>query len=145
MRAVAIGADRGLLRAIGDGAAVHAVLVGEEGLRAFAVRLHEKLLPVAPAAGGGNIGVIDGRLGIARALNLVNVAVAIFATGGNLSALVHLRVDAVLIRIAGIGVALRAATFCGGVSCARLFTSLWQSTQANMRPWMECLSLLWST
>ncbi len=114
VRAVAIGADRGLLRSIGDGAAVHAVLVGEEGLRAFAVRLHEKLLPVAPAAGGGNIGVIDGRLGIARALNLVNVAVAVLATGGNLSALVHFRVDAVLIRLAGIGVALRAADFLRG-------------------------------
>ena len=95
VRAVAIGADGGLLRAVGDGAAVHAVLVGDEGLRAFAVRLHEKLLPVAPAAGGGNVGVIDGRLGIARALNLVNVAVAVLATGGNLSALVHFRVDAV--------------------------------------------------
>ena len=96
VRAVAIGADGGLLRAVGDGAAVHAVLVGEEGLRAFAVRLHEKLLPVAAAAGGGNVGVIDGRLGIAGALDLVHVAVAILATGGNLSALVDLGVDAVL-------------------------------------------------
>jgi hypothetical protein len=32
---------------------MHALLVGGEGLGALAVRLHEELLPVAPAAGVG--------------------------------------------------------------------------------------------
>src|SRR5579863_9515899 len=36
--------------------------------------------------------------------------------------------------------------FWGGVSCARLFTSVWQSTQASfMELWMECLSFFAST
>lgn len=109
MSAMAIGANGGLLRAVLNCAAVNAVLVGDERLCALAVRLHKKLLPVAAAAGGGDVGVVDGRLGIARALNLVNVAVAIFATGGNFSALVDFRVHAVRIGLAGIGVALRAA------------------------------------
>ena len=95
MRAVAVGADGGLLRAVGDGAAVHAVLIGDEGLRAFAVRLHEKLLPVAAAAGGGNVGVIDGRLGIAGRDDLVHVAVAVFAAGGGFCPVCRLGVGAV--------------------------------------------------
>ena len=40
VRAVAVGADGGLLRAVFDGATVHALLVGDEGLRAYAVGLH---------------------------------------------------------------------------------------------------------
>ena len=63
---------------------------------------------MAAAAGGGNVRVVDWRLGIARALNLVDVAVAILATGGNLPVLIHLRVDAVRICPACINVALRA-------------------------------------
>src|SRR5450631_36136 len=35
--------------------------------------------------------------------------------------------------------------FRGGVSCAELFTSVWQSTQVNMLPWMESLKPCGST
>src|SRR4029077_12373092 len=35
--------------------------------------------------------------------------------------------------------------FCGGVSCAELFTSVWQSTQVKMLPWMESLNAWEST
>jgi len=87
---------------------VHAVLIGNEGLRAFAVRFHEELLPMAAAAGGRDVGVVDGRFGIACPHYLVNVAVAVFATGGNLSTFVDFRMDAVCIRLAGVGVTLRA-------------------------------------
>jgi len=60
---------------------VHARLVGDESLRALAVRLHEKRLPVAAAARGWNVGVVHGRFGIAGAFNLVRVAVTISAGG----------------------------------------------------------------
>ena len=55
VRAVAIGADRGLLRSLFDGQSMHALLVRDKSLRALAVRLHQELLPVAPAAGDGNL------------------------------------------------------------------------------------------
>lgn len=64
---------------------------------------------MAPAARGWNVCVIHGRLGIAAAFNLVRIAVAILATGRNLSALVHLGVRRVRVSSCGIGVALRAA------------------------------------
>ena len=79
VRAVAIGADRGLLRSFFDGAPMHAFLIGDEGLRALAVRLHQKLLPVASAAGDGNVGMIDRRLGIVGGQNLVRASVAVLA------------------------------------------------------------------
>ena len=41
VRTVAIGTHGGLLRTLLRGAPVHAFLVGEEGLGALAVRLHE--------------------------------------------------------------------------------------------------------
>ncbi len=108
MDAVAIGADGGLLRAAGDGAAVHAGLIGEEGLRAFAVRLHEELLPVAAAAGGGYIGVTHGRLGIVSGHDLVDVAVAVLAGCSGAASLCGFGVDAVGVDLLGIGVALGA-------------------------------------
>lgn len=37
------------------------------------------------------------------------------------------------------------AIFCGVVSCAALFTSVWQSTQVNMLPWTESLNACGST
>src|SRR5690242_16926153 len=52
MRAMAIGTDGGLQGALLDGTSVHAVLIGEERLRAYAVGLHEEALPVAAAARG---------------------------------------------------------------------------------------------
>ncbi len=62
MRAMAVRADRRGLRAVLHRVSVDAVLVGHKDLRAAAGGLHQKLLAVACAAGGGNVGVIDGRL-----------------------------------------------------------------------------------
>ncbi len=132
---VAIGADGGLLRAVGDGAAVDARLIGEEGLRGFAVRLHEELLPVAAAAGGGNVGVIDGRFGIVAGDDLMDVAVAVLAACGDFAVAYGLGVNAVRVALACASAWHWAQViFFGGVSCARLLTSLWQSTHLNMEP-----------
>src|ERR1017187_1197877 len=79
MRAVAIGADRGLRRSLFDGASMHAFLVGDEGLGAFAVRLHQELLPMAPAAGIRNVAMIHWRLGIVGTQNLVCPSVTVLA------------------------------------------------------------------
>ena len=109
VRAVAIGADRGLRRPLLRRAPVHAVLVGDEGLRALAIRLHQKLLPVAPAAGERNIGVIHRRFGIAARQHLVRAAMAVFAVGrGHLSGLARLGVHAVRVCLLRVCVALRA-------------------------------------
>jgi len=112
--AVAIGADGGLLRAVSDGASVDAGLIGEEGLRGFAIRLHEELLPVAAAAGGGNVGVIDGRLGIVAGDDGVDVAVAILAGGGNFAGAGDLGVNAMRVALAFVGVALVTCNFFRG-------------------------------
>ena len=84
--AVAVGAYRGFLRAVLDGASVHALLVGDEGLRALAVRGHEELLAVTAAAGGGDIGVTDGRIGVAGGQRLVRATVAVDAGGSRSTA-----------------------------------------------------------
>ena len=110
VRAVAVGTDRGILRPVGHGAAVHARLIGDIRLRAFAVGLHQERLPVAAATGGWNVGVIHRRLGIAAAFDLVRVAVAILARGRRiLSRLARLGVGRVRVGGCGIGVTLRAA------------------------------------
>ena len=114
MDAVAIGADGGLLRAIGDGAAMDAGLVGEEGLRGFAIRLHEELLPVAAAAGGGNVGVIDGRFRIVAGDDGVDIAVAILAGSGDFSGGGDLGVNAMRVALALVGVALVAGNLFRG-------------------------------
>ena len=69
MRAMAVRADGGGLRAVLHRAAVDAVLVGDEDLRAAAGRLHQKLLAVAGAAGCGDVGVVDRRLRVAGGQN----------------------------------------------------------------------------
>src|ERR1035441_2877846 len=50
VRAMAIGADRGLLRSLFHRASVHALLIADEGLCALAARLHQEFLPVASSA-----------------------------------------------------------------------------------------------
>ena len=107
VRAVAVGADGGLLRAVLDRAAVDALLVADEGLVAVAGRLHQELLAVAGAAGGGNVGVIDGRLGIGCRQNGVRVAVAIGAGGGNGSVGLA-RGGVVAVRVGGLRVGVAA-------------------------------------
>ena len=114
MDAVAIGADGGLLRAIGDGAAMDAGLVGEEGLRGFAIRFHEELLPVAAAARGRNVDVVDGRLGIVTGDDFVDIAVAILAASGNFAGACDLGVNAVRVGFVRVGMALVAGNFFRG-------------------------------
>ena len=48
----------------------------------------------------------------------------------------------VRVRLLGSRVTFAQVIFLGGVSCARLFTSLWQSTHLNMRPWNGVLQLI---
>lgn len=71
MGAVAIGADGSLRRALFDGATVHALLVGKEGLSALPIRLHEELLPVASTARGRDICVTYRRFGVIGSDNFV--------------------------------------------------------------------------
>ena len=65
--AVAVGADRGLLRSARDRFAVHALLIRSEGRGADAAGGHHQLLAVAGAAGLRDVGVRDFRLRIAGA------------------------------------------------------------------------------
>ncbi len=114
MRAMAVRADGGGLRAVLHRVSVDAVLVGHKDLRAAAGRLHQKLLPVACAAGGGNVGVVHGRLWIAGGQNCVRVAVTIDAGGSGRSVgLLRGGVEAVLIRGLRVGVALGAGDLRG--------------------------------
>ena len=149
VRAVAVGAHRGLLRSVLHRAPVHALLVGNKRLRALAVRLHQELLPVAPSAGGGNIGVIHRRLGVVAGQHLVRAAVAVLA-GRRRASVFPALPSSLACRLCAYACCASAwqpaqVIFCGGFSCARLFTSVWQSTQPNIAPWTECLSLSWST
>ncbi len=114
MDAVAIGANGGLLRAVGDGAAMDAGLIGEEGLRGFAVRLHEELLAVAATAGSGNVGVAHGRFGIVAGDDRVDIAVAILATCGDFAGDGDLGVNAMRVGFVRVGVALVAGDFFRG-------------------------------
>lgn len=110
VRSVAVRANRGFGRAICGGPSMHAVLVGEEGLGAHAIRLHQKLLPVAPAARKRNIRVIDRRLRIAARQHLVRAAMAVFAIRrGHFAGLACLGVQAVRVGLFRVRVALRAA------------------------------------
>jgi len=111
---VAIGADGSLLRAIGDGAAVNAGLIGEERLRGFAVRLHEELLPVAAAAGCGNVGVAYGRFWVVAGDDGVDVAVAVLAGGRNFAGAGDLGVNAAGVSFVRVGVTLVAGDFFRG-------------------------------
>src|SRR5581483_3908738 len=82
MRAMAVGADRCLVRSVGHGAAVNALLVRQERLRAVAAGFHHELLAVTCATGGGDIGVIHSRFWIAGRQQLMRAAVTIGAGSG---------------------------------------------------------------
>ena len=140
---MAIRADRRLLRPLLNRPPVHALLVADEGLRALAVRVHQELLPVAPSAGGRNLRVIHRRFRIAPASNLVRVPVAVLAASRPLPC--PARATACATPPAPVSWHCRTAIFFGVVVCAASFTSVWQSTHANKRPWMECLNLSAST
>ena len=87
---------------------MHAVLIGEERLRAFAVRLHQKLLPVAAAAGDGNIGVTHRRMRIIGSQHFMRPTVAAGAGGRRRLRRGQFRVRAVRPRRLCILVAIRA-------------------------------------
>src|SRR5579864_3501814 len=55
VRAVAVGTHGSLIRSSGDCPAMHALLVGGEGLRAVAAGFHHKFLTVTAAAGRGDV------------------------------------------------------------------------------------------
>jgi hypothetical protein len=82
VRAVAVGADRGLLGTGSDGASMNTLLVGKERRIAVAAGLHDKFLAVASAASLGNIQMADAGVGVARGEQLVRAAVAIGAGCG---------------------------------------------------------------
>ena len=114
MRTMTIRADGGLLRSVLHGAAVHALLIREEWLRAPAVRLHQKLLSVTAAAGLRNIDVIDRRLRVRDCRGFVRAAMAIDTRGGGRFSGGELRVGAVAVGGLRVGVALRTGNLFGG-------------------------------
>ena len=79
MRAVAICADRSLLRSLLDGESMHALLIGDERLVALPARFHQKLLSMAPTARRRDIVVAHRRFGVIGSQNLVRASVAILA------------------------------------------------------------------
>ena len=112
--AVAIGADRSLLRSGSDRVSVHALLVGSDHLRALAAVFHHKFLAVAGAAGRGNVGVMHARLRIAGRQQLVRAAVAIDAGGCLGCCRLHgLAVKTAIVGSLLVGVAGRASDFLG--------------------------------
>ena len=82
MGGVTVGAGGSPLRAAFHGAAMHAVLIGVKGLGALAARFHQEALTMAASAGGGDVGVRDGRLRIVHRHDLMRVAVTINASCG---------------------------------------------------------------
>jgi len=110
VRAVAVGANRGLLRSVFSGTPMYAVLVRNEGLGADSIRLHQKLLPVTAAAGRGNVSVIHRRLYIVGGQNLVRASMAVLAISGWATGLGRFGVLAVLV----CGLFVRMAIGAGG-------------------------------
>ena len=109
VRAVAVGADRSPGGSGGDGASVHAFLIGVEGLGAVAGALHDKFQPVTGGAGRRDIDVVHRRLGIGGGEDLVRVAVTGQASGGLLVAVfAGGGVDTELVSADGVGMAAGA-------------------------------------
>ena len=77
--AVAVGAHRRFFRAVRDGVSMHALLIGGDHLLALAAVRHHKLLAVACAASGRNVGVTYARFWIGRRQQFVRAAVAVDA------------------------------------------------------------------
>ncbi len=112
VRTVAVSADRGFLGSGSDGMSVNALRVRSDHLRALSTVLHDKLLAVASAAGGGDIGVVYARLRIAGGQQFMRAAVAIDAGGGLAVAALHrLAMEAAIIGSLLVGVARRASDF----------------------------------
>jgi len=113
VRAVAIGTDGGFHRAVFNGTAVNAVLVGDKGLGADAVRLHQKLLPVASAAGDRDMRMVDGRIGMTASENVVGITMTVLAIRGNSAAGDDLGMCAVRVGGLRVGMAIGAEDLLG--------------------------------
>ena len=81
MRAMTIGADRGLLGTSGDGMPMNTLLIRSDRLHTQAALDHDQLLAVACPAGCRNVGVVRSRLGIASRQQFMRAAVAVYACG----------------------------------------------------------------
>ena len=125
---------------------MHAVLVGDEGLRALAVRLHQELLPVAPSAGDGNIGVIYRRFGVAAGENSCAPPWQSWQLAAVLPGGVVLAWRAVRIGILRIGMALGAENLLRrGLVRQALHVLVAIHASEHMEPWIECFSFFAST
>ena len=87
---------------------MHALLVGEEGLRGLAVGFHQEFLAVAAAAGIRNVSVIYRGIGISAGQHFVCVAMTVLAVGGCFARGGNLRVHAVRVGVFGISMAVGA-------------------------------------
>ena len=92
---------------------MHALLVRDKGLAALPGRLHQKLLPVAPAAGGGDVVMIDRRFCIVGGQNLVRASVAVLAVCPRSAGPVGLGMEAMCVSLLRISVALGATNLPG--------------------------------
>lgn len=122
VRAVAIGADRGFFRAVGNRVPMHALFVGGDHLCALAAIFHDELLTVAGAAGRGDIGVMHARLRIAGGEQFVRTPMTIDARGCvAIAALDGLGVKTALVGRLLVGVASGARNFLGRGFVSRAF------------------------
>src|SRR5437868_15417222 len=76
---MAVGAHRRLLRPRGNGSSVDTLLVRKKRLRAMSAGFHYELLPVAGAAGGGNVRMVDSRFRVCGGEEFMGAAVTIRA------------------------------------------------------------------
>jgi hypothetical protein len=113
VRAMAVGAHCRLLGTGSNRAPVDAFLVGNELLRAVAASLHDELLPVTGAAGGGDVGAVHARFRVGRSHDLVRAAVAIQAPRGlAVAVFAGLGVEALVVCGLLLGVAAGARGLC---------------------------------
>lgn len=92
---------------------MHALLIGDEGLGALAVRLHEEFLAVTFSAGDGNVGVIDGRVRIVCSNDRMHRAMAVGTTGRGATGHSGFCMGAMRIRCKCVGVATCTGEFLG--------------------------------
>ena len=113
MSAMTVCADGGLGRTVLRGTAVNALLVGDESLSAFAIRLHQEFLAVASAAGVRNVGVIDRRVRGSAGYHLVGAAVTVLAIRGYPAPRHNLGMRAVGIGVLRVGMAIGTENLLG--------------------------------
>lgn len=92
---------------------MNALLIRDEWLGAFSVRLHEELLAVTLAAGGWDRSVGNRRLGVVGTDNLMRLSVAVLAGGSGNAGLGGLGMEAVREGLLCVAVAVGAADLFG--------------------------------